>query len=481
MIAGSRLSALDTSFLRVETPAAHMHVAWRGRFRPPLGAVPITLERVRALVAGRLAAAPRFRQRLAFPPAALADPVWVDDPRFAVERHVVRLGGPHERPDRARFAALCDEQLGTPLPRDRPLWSLHVAPCLGDGTLGILMKIHHAMVDGTSALALALLLLDADPSARTPLEPPQAWRPDRPPSGARLAVDALAESGTEPLRAAGRLARAAASGQLAGTLRRTALAVGDDVLSAAPPSFLNAPIGPERALVGHTTPLRPLLDARRRHGVSLNDVALAVVAGAVHDLAIEHGRVPMPLKVMVPVSRRAGEEAGVPGNRIAFVFITLPVHLRKPEARLAAVHSETTAFKASGRAGGGEAMLGAIGLLPGPLQTRAARFASSARMYNLVVSNVPGPRFPIYLLGAECVEALPVIPLSEGHALSVGVFSLHDTLCFSGYADPGALPGIGAFPTLLERAVAALAPRRRRAQRTRSLSVMPSCSVQTSV
>ena len=127
------------------------------------------------------------------------------------------------------------------------------------------------------------------------------------------------------------------------------------------------------------------------------------------------------------------------GNRIAFVFITLPVHLRDPLARLHAIREETAAFKESERASGGEALLSGLGLLPPPLQAPVARYAASARMYNLVVSNVPGPRVPVYLLGAECVEVLPAIPLSEGHALSIGVFSLRDRVCFGAYADPEAL------------------------------------------
>jgi hypothetical protein len=148
----------------------------------------------------------------------------------------------------------------------------------------------------------------------------------------------------------------------------------------------------------------------------------------------------------VPVSRRgAGEEAAM-GNRIAFVFITLPVNLRDPLARLDAIRAETAAFKGSGRAGGGEALLQGLGLLPLPLQAPVARFAASPRMYNLVISNVPGPRMPVYLLGAECIEVLPAIPLSEGHALSVGVFSLRDRLCFGVYADPEALPQAGELP-----------------------------------
>ena len=176
---------------------------------------------------------------------------------------------------------------------------------------------------------------------------------------------------------------------------------------------------------------------------------------------------PAPLKAMVPVSKRTADEASAPGNRIAFVSVTLPLHVRAPLRRLDEVAAQTRAFKAGGRADGNQALLGALALLPGPLQDAAARMASSARAYNLVVSNVPGPRVPVHLLGARCIEALPVIPLSEGHALSIGMLSLHDALCFSVYADPEALPTARDLPAALSasalemvRASARRAPRR---------------------
>jgi WS/DGAT/MGAT family acyltransferase len=279
-------------------------------------------------------------------------------------------------------------------------------------------------------------------------------------------MEALVNSGTEPLRALGRAARAAGSPtRLGGTLRRAAMAVGEDVARSAPSSFLNDPIGPRRTLVGHSLPVGGLLEVKHARDVSLNDVALAVVAGALRELALLRHVVPAPLKVMVPVSRRAAGEEAAMGNRIAFVFITLPVNVGDPLARLRAIRAETAAFKGTGRAGGGEALLQGLGLLPLPLQAPLARFAASPRMYNLVVSNVPGPRMPVYLLGAECVEVLPAIPLSDGHTLSVGVFSLRDRLCFGAYADPEALPqarelpgAIGAASDELIRASAARRP-----------------------
>jgi WS/DGAT/MGAT family acyltransferase len=267
-------------------------------------------------------------------------------------------------------------------------------------------------------------------------------------------VDALAGQATETLRAAGHAARLVGQGRRIGdTVRRTALTVGEDVLRPAPSSYLNVGIGPRRALTGHRAAIADLLDVRAARGTTLNDVALTVVSGALRQIALTRRTVPAPLKAMVPVSRRTAAEAGVPGNRIAFVSVSLPLHVRHPLRRLDLIAAQTRAFKADDRAAGNEAVLKAVGLLPGPLQDAAARFASSGRAYNLVVSNVPGPRVPVHLLGARCVEALPVIPLSDGHALSIGMLSLQDSICFSAYADPEALPEVNQLPGALSQSV----------------------------
>src|SRR4051794_16564878 len=151
------------------------------------------------------------------------------------------------------------------------------------------------------------------------------------------------------------------------------------------------------------------------------------------------------------------------GNRIAFVSVTLPLNVRHPLRRLDALPAQPREFKASGRASGNEALMRAMGLLPPLLQDAAARFAASPRAYNLVVSNVPGPRVPVYLLGARCIEAYPVVPLSDGHALSIGMLSLSDALCLGAYWDPDALPEAADLPAALAESTLELsraAPRR---------------------
>jgi hypothetical protein len=206
-VPGRRLSALDASFLQLETPAAHMHVAWKGVFEPPPGRREVTLAAVRALIESRLGLAPRFRERLAFPPGGMAPPVWVDDEAFDLSHHIRMLSDEDPLP-RTRFDELCDLVLSEPLERSRPLWRVYLAPRLDDGSVGLIMKLHHAMVDGLSAVALGLLLLDTDADAPLPVVD-EGWVPRSTPAPARLALDQVLATGQESLRAAGRAVRMA--------------------------------------------------------------------------------------------------------------------------------------------------------------------------------------------------------------------------------------------------------------------------------
>jgi WS/DGAT/MGAT family acyltransferase len=468
----SRLTHIDGSFLRVETPNAHMHVAWSGLFEPPAGEPRPTVERLREKVESRLHLVPRFRQRVEAPPLGLTEPAWMDDPLFEVRRHVSELGT-GEPLSLADFRRLTDAALSRPLRRNRPLWHIHLAPELHDGQVGLLFKIHHALVDGKSAVELALLLFDTTPDA--PTEPAPEWSPAPVPNAARQALDAFRDSAAEPLRAARGLARMAASPRetgFTGTLRRAALAFERDMLRPAPHSYLNAPIGPRRALVRHRARMADLLAAREHGAVKLNDVCLAAVAGALRGLAISRDEEPRPLKAMVPVSTRADEQRDQLGNRISFAFVDLPVDVRTRAARLRHVHDSTSDFKRSGRPAGTETVLGALGLLPAPLKGPAARIAASPRVFNLTVSNVPGPRFALYMLGAELQEAYPVVPVAEGHALSIGMFSYRDHMFFGLYSDPEALPDAERLPELLNAEIRALArpprPRSRSGPRVRA-------------
>ncbi|MEA2496697.1 MAG: diacylglycerol O-acyltransferase / wax synthase [Thermoleophilaceae bacterium] len=482
-----RLTALDASFLHLETPNAHMHVAWAALLSPhPTRSRP-TVRSLRAAVSGRLALLPRFRQRIATDPLGVAEPRWIDDLDFDIRRHVQRLGRADEVMTRARFAELCDVVLSKPLKRNHPLWELYLAPSLEDGCLGLICKLHHAMVDGKSAVEVATLLFDVD--ADTPPPAPVDWTPAPQPSSTRLALEAVGERGAEQWRAARGLVRMAGSpissgNRISDTLRRTALAVGEDLLRPAPSSFLNTDIGPERTLQ-RARLARTQVDRVRAHcGATINDVCLTVVAGALRELSLERSRPPAALKAMVPVSVREDDERADLGNRITFAFIDLPVEVFSPLRRLEAVQRQTRSFKRSGRPAGTQALVNAIGVLPIAMRKRAAQVMASQRAYNLVVSNIPGPPCSVFMLGAKLDEAYPVVPLSEKHALSIGIFSYGAHLHFGIYADPTALPdapllgnAIASSFRALERTVTK-GPVRGRPQST--LGAWPSTSAKTS-
>jgi WS/DGAT/MGAT family acyltransferase len=479
VVVAERLSAIDGSFLRVESPSAHMHVAWSATFRVPAGEPQPTLARLRRHIAGRLARVPRFRCRLAWAPPGMGEPFWVEDPDFAIANHVLPLGTLGLELDDRRFALLCDSVLSAPLDRSRPLWEIRLAPSLGDGRCGIVVKIHHALVDGRSAVEVAQLLFDVEPNGVADL--PVPWEAPPAPGATRLAARAVALGAGESLRAARGAARMAgepraAASRIAGTLRRAALAAGEDLLRPAPASALNARIGPRRTLVRHSVDLDQVRYVKRVAGATVNDVCLALAAGALRELARSRGEEPGPLKAMVPVNVRAHSESGSLGNRISFAFVGLPLELSSGRARLARIREATAACKRDGRPAGRETVLGALGRLPDPLRGVAARAVASPRLFNLTISNIPGPDVALYMLGAELVEAHPVVPITQSHALSIGIFGYRGRLHFGFYADPHAFPDVRGLPEAFDAALRELLlppgvqRKRARSRRGRALS-----------
>jgi WS/DGAT/MGAT family acyltransferase len=449
-----RLSALDTSFLQVETPSAHMHVGWLATLKLPDGVRDLDPERLSERIAARLHLAPRFRQLVA--PAPLGEPIWVDDPGFRLDRHV-RVA-PETVRGRRDLERLAGGFLSRQLDRRRPLWQIVVVPRAGPGRAAVMGKVHHAMVDGIAAVELGTLLFDLAPDAALPES--GDWEPE--PAGAplRIAVDALADSAIEQFRSARRVAamglRPRSSLRVAETMRRAALSLAEDVIRPAAPSFVNAEIGPQRALVTERVALARLDRIKRARDAKLNDVVLAVVAGALRRFAAVAGAEPEALRAMVPVSVRASADAPAEGNRLTFAFVDLPLDEPDPARRLAIVCERTGELKRSGRIAGSDALMRSMVQMPGFIKERAARLAASPRMYHLAVSNVPGPRVPLYAAGALVESIHPVIPTSDGHAIAIGVLTYRDSLHFAAYVDPQALPDAAELGPLFRESVAEL-------------------------
>jgi diacylglycerol O-acyltransferase / wax synthase len=424
---GARLSPLDDSFLAVESPTAHMHVAWAAAFKPPARA---TADRprfaeLRDHIAGRLCRAPRYRQRIARVPFGLNAPIWVDDDHFDLDRHVIRS-------NTRRLADLVDECTSRQLPRDRPLWQICVADELEDGRIGAVGKAHHCMVDGIAAVELATLLLDPTPEP----PPPEAdrWRASPAPGPARRLVggviDRVQDAGSLaeiPLRLArspGRLR------ELPGQAQRAGLALAHSFRPTEPVAPLNEPISPARHLAGFRRPFADLKEIGQAFGATVNDVLLAVSAGGMRRFLRDRERSPSPLKTMVPVNVRGDGEGGALGNRISFVFVDLPCDEPDPVRRLRDVQMWMKERKEAGEPEGANAVLKAVKLVPRRVQHVVSRMLASPRTFNLTVSNIPGPREPMYMLGCELEEAYPVVPIADRHALSIGMTTIKDSAFF---------------------------------------------------
>jgi WS/DGAT/MGAT family acyltransferase len=439
-----RLSALDASFLAVEGPQSPMHVGWVALFDPPQDGPRPRYEELFEYIAGRLERAPRYRQRLADVPLGLHDPVWVDDAEFDPEDHVLPAGD-------VTLDELADTVFSTQLARDRPLWEMWIHDALPDGGVAMVGKAHHCMVDGVAAMQLANLLLDRDPDAGGG-RGRDGWEPAPAPSpGARLA-QAMADRAADmvsPLRLA------ASPGLLLGlpgAATRGARTLAHTLLPPAPGSPLNRTGSGRRHHIRLARDLDDLRTVRKRFGVTPNDVVLAACAGALRRFAERRGEQPRKLKAMVPADVRSSSDASE-GNRISFVFIELPCDEPDPAARLAALHHATSQRARDGEAEDVDAALQALALAPKPVRRAIAHAVAHPRLFNLVVSSLPGPATARYLHGCRLRELYSAVPLAGRHALSIGILMVAGRVCFGIYTDPVTLPDADALAEDLNAAL----------------------------
>lgn len=445
----TRLSPLDSSFLAVESPTAHMHVGWAALFAPPDQGPAPTFAELREHIGSRLDRAPRYRQKLAQVPFALHNPVWVDDARFDLGRHVHRAASND-------IGEVVDAAMSAPLDHEIPLWQLWIADNLSDGRIGVVGKAHHCMVDGIAAVELAALLLD--PTVRPPFSQKDRWKAAPAPGGARLLTQGFRDRLLDPLALLGTAIGIVRSPRrIAGLpedLRRALRALAHSVGAPAPPSMLNRPISSSRHLAFQQRPLDDLKQiAASNSRVTINDVVLAAACGGMRRFLIRHGEEPIRLKAMVPVNLRDLDEAGDLGNRISFLFVDLPCDEPDPIRRLQTIHAAMGDRKSGGEPQGGDSMLKAIGHAPHRLQHVVSRLMASPQAFNLVVSNIPGPREPLYMLGCELAEVYPVVPLADRHAISIGLTTIGDGAFFGIYADPEALPEVELLAGFIDESI----------------------------
>ena len=436
-----RLSGLDASFLHLEHDAAtHMHVASCLVFEGP---APRHDELV-AHVASRLHLVPRYRQRLAFVPLQQGRPVWVDDPHFNIRYHVQHHALPAPGSD-AELKALAGRAFSQQLDRSKPLWELWLVEGLAGGRFALLGKTHHALVDGVAGVDLATVLLDLEPEPAAPPAPEQPWIPRPLPTGAQLLADALVERATVP----GELARGVRAALRAprralGRLLEDVAALGSFTLPGvrgAPTSPLNVPIGPHRRFTWVAEPLARVKAVKDALGGTVNDVVLAAVAGGLGRYLRVHGHPTkdLVLRALVPVSVRGAHDRGALGNQVAAVWVGLPVGVADPRERFALVRQETAGLKQSAQAVGARVLTELAGFAPPTVLAQAARLQARTRFFNLVVTNVPGPQQPLYVLGRRMEAIYPMVPLAQNQALGIAVMSYDGAVTFGLNADWDAL------------------------------------------
>ena len=443
-----RLSPLDAAFLEVESPTAHMHVGWVALFRPPAGTRPPNFAELRKSIAARVPFSQRYRQKLAWVPFGLHDPEWIDDPAFDI-RHHVRHSSARE------IGRLVEHVYSTPLERDRPLWEVWITDRLADGRIGVVGKAHHCMVDGIAAVELASLFCDGTPEPPR-IEPAPPWKPADEPSRTQLLTRGVRDRARDQLRVLELPAQVVRSPgrvfDIAGEALRAGRALFHTFSPSTPHQTMNEPISPRRTLATVSRPLEDLRRVKQRFGTTVNDVVLAVAAGGVRSYLHGRGETPARLKAMVPVSLRSGTAADL-GNRISFVFVELPCDEPSPLRRLEEVKLAMSKRKEAGEPLGAEAVLDAVSFVPHPVQHAVSHAAASARTYNLTVSNIPGPRQPLWMAGCPLEEAYPVVPLADRHAVSIGFTTVAEQGFFGIYADRKMVPDADDLAVAVERSL----------------------------
>jgi WS/DGAT/MGAT family acyltransferase len=467
-----RLTALDTGFLHLERSGAHMHVAAIFVFD---GEPPAYDELVEAVEA-RVHLVPRYRQKLAHVPLGQGRPVWVDDPHFNLRYHLRHSALPEPGSDE-QLKNLAGRLFALPLDRTKPLWELNLVEGLAGGRFAIISKTHHALVDGVSGVDITSVIFDTSPDPSPAGSGARAWLPRPEPTDAELLADALRERATVPAEAA-RGVRA-----LTRAPRHVLSRTGDWLvgigamawagLKPAPDTPFNVPIGPHRRYTWVDADLGQFKAIKNELGGTLNDVVLAAVTLALGRFLRRRGEETdgLVLRAMVPVSVRVDSERGALGNRVAAMWAPLPVGDEDAREVLSEISEAMRGLKESGQAVGAQALTSLADFAPPTIMSQAARLQSRQRFFNLVVTNVPGPQIPLYLLGRNLDAFYPVVPLAHRQALGIAIMSYDGRLGFGLLGDYDAMPDLEDLAGDLEEAIAALsraagirrAPRRKRA------------------
>jgi len=421
----------------------------------------IDVGKLRRHIASKLHLIPRYRMRLAHVPVE-RHPVWVDDDHFTIEYHVRHTSLPRPGDD-AQLMALMGRLSSQQLDRSKPLWEMWIIEGLSDDRFALISKTHHSMIDGISGVDIMTVLLNLVPDGS--VVDAERYVPRPAPSGAELIIREAARRTGRVVSAFGGMrdlrddAQAVASDSIR-KLRAMGHSLGSGWLTQASETPLNGRVGPNRRFGTLDMDLAGVKTIKNSLGGSVNDVVLAIVAGGVrHHLTVNHGEdvEDVDFRVMAPVSVRSRHQRGTMGNQVAMWLATLPIAEADPAARLGAVRRETDRLKATEQALGAETLVRLSTGAPITLVSLAARLASNVRPFNMTVTNVPGPQFPLYLLGSRMLATYPLVPLWEGHGAGIAIFSYAGRLHWGFNADWDVLADLDRFIASVEHAYEELA------------------------
>src|SRR4051794_909060 len=447
-----RLSAVDAAFLHQESPTTQMHIGGVIILEGP----PPPFDELRDHVRSRLPLVPRYRQKLAAPPLGLGRQLWIDDPAFNLDYHLRYTALPRPGGD-DELRRLVGRLFAQRLDRTKPLWELWYVEGLTGGRTALISKPHHALVDGISGVDLATVLFDLEPEPRA-VEEGDPWQPRPEPTGAELAAASLRNAVRLPFRAVEGLGRVPS--ELA-EAREAIEGLGEVVwagLNPPPDTPLNVRIGPHRRFEVAPARLEDFKQIKDTFGGTVNDVVLAVVAGALQRWFHARGlrTEGLELRACVPVSVRTADERGALGNRLTQLVAPLPIGVRDPVERLRLISEAMAGVKDSKQALGAQVIAGAQEFAPPTLLAQASRLNFSTRFFNLLVTNVPGPQVPLYVLGRKVEAVFPVPFLAGERALAIAVMSYDGGLGFGLLGDLDAMADLVIVATGIEDALAEL-------------------------
>ena len=445
-----RLTGMDATFLYMETPSSYMHVAGLMILDPSTVEGGLSMDDVRAFYESRLHLAAPFRRRLVEIPMGLHHPLWVEDPDFDLDYHLRHIavpppGGPQQ------LSELASHLVKIHLDRERPLWECWIIEGLEGGNIAVLTKVHHAAIDGVSGNEITVAMLQLSPDDEPP-PPTEEWKPDRIPTEVERLGYAANSLARQPFRLAKTLRRTAQTAIRLQQRNRQPDVDPPPGYFAAPPTSFNHAITPHRSFAFTSLPLTDVKDVKNAAGVSVNDVILAMCAGALRNYLEANDELPEEgLVAMVPVSVRTDEQKGTLGNQVSNMLCTLATQIDDPIKRLQAIHEGTQQAKSQLNAIGADTLTDWAEFAAPALAGRAARLYSRTRMadrhrplFNVTISNVPGPPFPLYSNGARVVAHYPMGPIFDGGGLNITVMSYLDQLDFGLVACADLIPDVWA-------------------------------------